>query len=288
MTLSFNPTSLINNEQYNLEDSNTEFIEQPEEKVEKVEETNEHKEENKEENKEKKISIPFWSENPNILFDSKYILEFFPIDTMSFNQKLNAITRLVIILTFLSFLYTKKSRILIVSLISLICIFLMHFSNKEMQKDLEEGFREGINKLEKPYDRFGPFEKIEKSPHLFDPSKPSNPMSNVLLTDYDYNPNKKPAAPAYTKENTKIISDETKKMVQMFHPEQENLDEKLYRDSVDNLEFEQSMRQFYTTANTTIPNDQKSFAEFCYGDMISAKEGNMFAAVRDNPRYNLH
>lgn len=48
------------------------------------------------------------------------------------------------------------------------------------------------------------------------------------------------------------------------------------------------MRQFYSTANTTIPNDQGGFAEFCYGDMISAKEGNMFASVRNNPRHNLY
>ena len=73
-----------------------------------------------------------------------------------------------------------------------------------------------------------------------------------------------------------------------MNPDQENIRKKLFHDVTENLEFEQSMRQFYSTANTIIPNDQESFAEFCYGDMISAKEGNQFAAVRNNPRYNLY
>jgi hypothetical protein len=44
------------------------------------------------------------------------------------------------------------------------------------------------------------------------------------------------------------------------------------------------MRNFYSTPNTTIPNDQKAFAEFCYGDMISCKEGNPIACAQWEPR----
>ena len=36
--------------------------------------------------------------------------------------------------------------------------------------------------------------------------------------------------------------------------------------------------------NEQIPNNQKEFAEFCYGEMISAKEGNDYALIRNNPR----
>ena len=61
--------------------------------------------------------------------------------------------------------------------------------------------------------------------------------------------------------------------------------EKLFADLANEFEFEQSMRPFYSTASSTIPNDQKSFAEFCYGSMISCKEGNLFACARDNPQY---
>ena len=34
-----------------------------------------------------------------------------------------------------------------------------------------------------------------------------------------------------------------------------------------------SSRQFYTNPSTTIPNDQESFAKWCYGDMPSCKDG---------------
>ena len=42
----------------------------------------------------------------------------------------------------------------------------------------------------------------------------------------------------------------------------------------DNLAFDRSMRNFYAMPNTQIPNAQKKFGEFCYGDMPSCKEGN--------------
>ena len=59
------------------------------------------------------------------------------------------------------------------------------------------------------------------------------------------------------------------------------LDSRLFKDLGDNMIFDQSMRAFYATPNTQIPNDQKAFAEFCYGDMISCKEGNAFACARN-------
>ena len=47
------------------------------------------------------------------------------------------------------------------------------------------------------------------------------------------------------------------------------------------MELEQSLRQFYSTANTTIPNNQAGFAEFCYGNMSSCKEGDDMACSKN-------
>jgi hypothetical protein len=49
--------------------------------------------------------------------------------------------------------------------------------------------------------------------------------------------------------------------------------------------FEQSLMPFNSNPNTTIPNDQQAFAEFCYGSMISCKEGNQFACARNLSRH---
>ena len=35
-----------------------------------------------------------------------------------------------------------------------------------------------------------------------------------------------------------------------------------------------NMRNFHSMPNTTIPNGQKAFAEFCYGNMPSCKDGD--------------
>ena len=52
--------------------------------------------------------VPFFTENPNVLFQQKYIFEFFPVDSMTYEQKLNAIARTVIVLTLISFIFTKN------------------------------------------------------------------------------------------------------------------------------------------------------------------------------------
>ena len=47
------------------------------------------------------MTAPFWINDPNILLKKDKITEVWPVSRMSFNEKLNAITRLVIIFTFL-------------------------------------------------------------------------------------------------------------------------------------------------------------------------------------------
>ena len=42
----------------------------------------------------------------------------------------------------------------------------------------------------------------------------------------------------------------------------------------DATNFENSMRNFYTMPSTTIPNNQKAFSEFCYGNMKSCRDGD--------------
>ena len=73
----------------------------------------------------KEEKIPFWSEDPNILFQQKYIFEFYPVNSMSYEQKLNTITRLVLLLILLSYLYSGNIRILVIGIITVFAIFLM-------------------------------------------------------------------------------------------------------------------------------------------------------------------
>jgi hypothetical protein len=252
----------------------------------------------------KKKSIPFWSQDPNVLLNQKYVTEFFPVDNMSFNQKLNAITRLVIIMTLLAFLYTKSPRLLAIGSLSILAIFLLYFAYRKTGD--KEGLgsymaQAGLMTRDPSLPPLGPMKpqlpvvklsgEVEDdiSPETlnlsFDKPTPDNPMSNVLVPDYRYDVNKKPAPPSYTQRGNETILANAKRMVVEQNPGQPDIADKLFGDLGDEMVFEQSMQPFYSNANTTIPNDQGAFAQFCYGDMISAKEGNMMALGRNNQRW---
>jgi hypothetical protein len=63
-----------------------------------------------------------------------------------------------------------------------------------------------------------------------------------------------------------------------------NVDPRIFQGVNNELDLEYSMRNFYTTASTTVPNDQEGFSKFLYGDMISAKEGDLTALAHQHPR----
>jgi len=233
-------------------------------------------------------TIPFWTQNPNILFDPVYIWEFFPSDGMTFEQKLNAITRMVLVLTIISFLYTQKTRILFIAFFTVLAICLLYYT--QPKPILSKLHKEGFSNFG-PDPNMPPLGDYHKKPTpitKMDIPTPENPFSNVLMTDYDFNPNKPPAIPCFTKEGHNTILEEAKTMVIKNNPGQPDIADKLFTDLGDQMTFEQSLQPFYSNPATTIPNDQAAFADFCYGTMISAKEGNMQALARSNPpRHNM-
>jgi hypothetical protein len=232
--------------------------------------------------------IEFWSNNPNVLFDSKYILEFFPVEPMSLNQKLNAITRLIIILFIVSFIITNRTSILISLVITLVAIFVFHYYGEQnnKRKESKKLSLENMENYDSPATAYLNSQGKTLSPEVFDEPSSSNPFSNVLITDYDYNPNKKPAPPAFNNNTNDDILAQAKKLVVEANPDQPDISDKLFKDLGDQFMFEQSLMPFNSNPNTTIPNDQQAFAEFCYGSMISCKEGNQFACARNLARYN--
>lgn len=233
-------------------------------------------------------SIPFWATNPNILFDSQYVMEFFPVEDMTYNQKLNAITRTVIILALLTFFTSGNIRVVIVSIITLFAIFILHYyhmkeaNNKKKSTLLKDTIKEGFAN---PANDYLESENIQISDEIFDEPTPENPFSNVMMTDYDYNPDKKPAPPAFTKNVNEQILEDAKQLVVNSNPDQPDIADKLFKDLGEQYVFEQSLRPFHSNPSTTIPNDQQAFAEFCYGSMVSCKEGNPFACARNMTRH---
>ena len=222
------------------------------------------------------MNTAFWINNPMILFNKDKIMEIWPLENMTMEEKLNSITRLVLLLTILGYLITKNIKIIVtgaITLFSLVLLYKMKMENtlKTNIKDLN--IKEGFTNPEL-------YKMLRKN---FTEPTVTNPAMNVLLTEIDDNPNRKTAAPCYNKVVEKDMNDKTKEFITNNFDDKTNIDERLFKDLGDSFVFDQSMRTWKSTPNTTVPNDQKSFAEYCYGDMISCKDGDEIACTRSAP-----
>ena len=231
-------------------------------------------------------ATPFWLNEPTILFNKKYITEIWPNSNMSNMEKLNAISRFVILASLLGYLITLNIGMIFVCVITLAVIAVLYHVQSNKAKE-DEMAKEKPSKIKESFINSVLYNEVKDD---YTNPKQNNPMMNVLLPEISYNPTRNEAAPAFNVEVEKKINNNTKEYVvdTTFSDEsskqKEYIKRKLFSDLGDSYTFDHSMRNFYTNPNTTIPNDQAGFANFCYGDMISAKEGNEFALGRNQPR----
>ena len=80
--------------------------------------------------------VSFWLENPNALLNKQHITEIWPNSDFDLGRKLNAITRLIIILAILGYFLTKSIYIPVSALVSIIVLVII-FKTKNKK---EEGF----------------------------------------------------------------------------------------------------------------------------------------------------
>ncbi len=227
------------------------------------------------------MSVKFWLEDPTVLLNKSHILNMWPAPCMSVNEKLNAITRLVILLTVFYYAVSRQVNILWIGVITLVIIVVLHYIKKRKVTvdDLKEGIgKEGFDTIYSP--------SFNSTPELYNPITPANPFGNTLVTDYADNPDKLPAPHAA---DPPVVSKINENVVQsIFDQNMRNTDStKLFTSLGDTFQFEQSMRNFYTMPSTQIPHNQGAFADFCYGNMISCKEGNEYACARYYPRHTM-
>lgn len=226
--------------------------------------------------------VQFWSDNPNILFSPQYITELFPVGDMTHNQKFNAVTRFTFLLSIIIFTINPHIRTLLVIILTFAGIFGVHRYKMQESEHDKRLAKEGYENIT---DAVLEEKGIERDTHTFDVPSSKNPFSNVLVSDYEYNVDKKPAPPSFNDQVNDSILENAKKMVSELNPDQPDISDKLFKDLGEQYVFEQSMRPFTSNPSTTIVNDQKGFADFCYGSMTSCKEGNMFSCARNLPRF---
>lgn len=248
----------------------------------------------------------FWSNEPTVLFNKEYIFEMWPNNSMSYEQKLNAVSRLIIIISILGYILTMSVRILVAGFLMLGIIFILFTMKKQkltkaildegftVDPNLETGlFRESYNKTNTNTNTTTTnpvtLESVLKSE--FKEGNKRNPFSNVLLTEIMDDPERNAAPPSFNPDVDVDITKNVKKTVQMLNPGIKNTSKQLYGDLYENFNLDQSNRVFFSTANTRVNSDQTAFGNYLYGNMPSAKEstpeGNL-QREKDSYRYTLY
>lgn len=221
------------------------------------------------------MQATFWLSDPTILFNSSSIGQIWPEKSMGADAKLNAITRLVILLSILGYLITKNMRVLITGGVTVFAIIILHYTQRKTGSPpvgaapAKEGFKN--------------LSRSQLNGQKFTRPSQDNPIMNVLLPQIQDDPNRAAAAPAFNPIIEKEINRSVENSVVANFDDKTGIRDRLFKDLGDQFDLDMSMRQWYSTASTTVPNDQKSFADFCYGDMISCKEGNALACTQSMP-----
>jgi len=242
----------------------------------------------------------FWSNDPTILFNKDYIFELWPTTSMCYEEKLNAISRLIILITLLGYILTMSTRVLITGSVTLVVIFLYFTMRKQKitREMVEEGFM--VNKRDdngelsnnlRSRTIINPVTLDEVVRDEFKEGNKRNPFSNVLLTEIMDDPERKAAPPAFNPDIEEDITKNIKKSVQFMNPGIKNTNKQLYGDLYERWELDQSDRVFYSTANTRVANDQGAFGQYLYGDMPSSKDSDAESGIqriRDSYRYTLY
>jgi hypothetical protein len=209
----------------------------------------------------------FWSNDVTVLFDKNKLSEFFPTNSMSIEEVLNALVRASIYLSVCLFVYKRNMNVFFISIGTLVITYLIHQyrpihkgSNSNIKNNSgsnrknmsSSGSVEGFNNYE--HDEFLQ-NKVCVTPTV------NNPFMNVSMSDYKSMPNREVCDDVL--DNPYIKQDINSKF-----------NHGLYQDVGDVWGKNNSQRQFYTMPNTSIPNKQKDFALWLYNRGPTCKEGN--------------
>ena len=190
----------------------------------------------------------FWFENPSILFRKDKILRFWPYNTMSFEEKLNATTRFVIGVSLFGFMLLNNYLILLFGIVLILSIlFLYMYMKKQIVETLDNQNLDDTNKFTK-----------------------DNPLYNVLMSDYTDNVNKESVKLPYDSPQETAINNSVKNFVLENNKDNKDIGN-IFNNLSNKMNFENSMRQFHMNPSTTIPNSQDDFLKYCYRDLYSEK-----------------
>lgn len=182
------------------------------------------------------------------------MLVILPLQSYTFEQKLNAITRFFIYLGVILALVRKDARYLMFGVIAAVVVYPIYEMEQRDKAKVEKFLRK--NNLEFVNEKPCTSTQIE------------NPFMNPTIADIQYNPTRPEACPP-----SEAVDD--------------NFNKRVFKEVTDIWGKDYSAREFYTVPNTTIPNKQGELAQWLYGTGATCKEGNGIECDLKNYRYIL-
>lgn len=170
-----------------------------------------------------------WFDDPRQLIRKSKIAEFWPTSEQSPEDRINAASRFIIYVATIVFLIRRDPRIYVLGVTVLAVIFVLYKSN--MIKETFKHTKSFSNTCQAP--------------------SSTNPMGNVLITDYADAPNRLEAC-YYSHPNDYAVQGVP-------------YDSGRSRSPIPKYQRKSIERQFVTNPVTTIPGDQTQFAEWLYG-----------------------
>lgn len=179
-----------------------------------------------------------WFVDPLELFKNDRVLKFWPSKEQDIPERVNSTSRFILYASTVIYLLKRDSRVFIMAFVALTVLFLLYKGgviapNNSVVPTYSDGSHMGC-----------------QAPTM------ENPMANVLLTDYVDQPNRSPAC------YYPHVQSEVKRFLDNTIPH----DSGRSRTPLPQYQRNAVSRQFVSQPTTTIPGDQTSFAEFCYGN----------------------
>ena len=197
----------------------------------------------------------FWIHDHCILFKKSKLMELWPYKHMTYNQQLNATSRFIIMVSLIGYMLLNNYIILLFGALMLILIATVYKYNKTRTLESMSNKLEG-NNVQHNYSS-------------------KNPFQNVLMTDFEDNPTRLGVPTEYGEKEEAMTNNEVKKFILENNKDNEDI-HKIFGTLGNEMEFENSMRNFHVNPSTTIPNSQSDFLKFCYNTLYSGKPLNVY------------
>tara|TARA_Y100000590_G_scaffold455850_1_gene605247 strand:- start:1680 stop:2357 length:678 start_codon:yes stop_codon:yes gene_type:complete len=207
-----------------------------------------------------------WIEDPKVLIEARNWAKYMPRQDYTRNEKLNAIVRLAMYISFLFIVISLNLNYIFVLLVTAFLTYLVYISYDKKQDAKNETEIENYEDLKNDRDYLKRNMKVKNYVKKCSIPTNDNPFMNFLVTDKR---DKKPACASYNNPEIKEIMED-------------KFNHKLYRDINSVYNNENSQREFYTMPNTQAMNKQTELGEWLYKTPKTCKEGNGNQCVANN------